>query len=283
MSHSDLDREQAIEGWSVGSLRSAEMTVNGTFEAIVARLDIGAKNERDLATLLSESERNRAHRFAFDRDRRRYIAARGCLRQLLSMRLGVPPEEVELICGRHGKPALAPQFADTGLRFNVSHAEDLAVYAFSFGREVGIDVEAVRPIANADDIALRFFSPRETKAYLGLDPRDRVRGFFNCWTRKEAFVKAIGDGLHYPLDRFDVALDPAVPARILRVEDTPGEACGWSLDGFEPARGFTAAIVVQTDLRESADVGHARELPMNRTQVGLDQEIHNARPASGRH
>jgi 4'-phosphopantetheinyl transferase len=119
------------------------------------------------------------------------------------------------------------------------------VYAFSSGREIGIDVETVRLIRDADDIAARFFSPRENEAYLALDPPDRPLGFFNCWTRKEAFIKALGDGLYYPLDRFDVSLAPDEPARILRIESTPGDRCGWRMESFSPVTGFVAAIVIE--------------------------------------
>jgi len=174
------------------------------------------------------------------------------LRQLLSARLAVPPESVELIYGKHGKPALAPKFADSDLRFNVAHSEDIAVYAFSTGREIGIDVEAVRTMPDADAIAAHFFSPREQAAYLALNPLDKARGFFNCWTRKEAFVKALGDGLYHALDRFDVSLAPAEPAEILRVDDMPGDGCGWMLESFEPAPGYAGAVVKQVHPYDTA-------------------------------
>jgi 4'-phosphopantetheinyl transferase len=102
----------------------------------------------------------------------------------------------------------------------------------------------------AADIAARFFSRRENAAYQALDPRDKPIAFFNCWTRKEAFIKALGDGLYHPLDRFDVSLAPGEPARILRVDDTPGEACGWRLESFCPAPGFVAAVVTEDDDRD---------------------------------
>ena len=133
--------------------------------------------------------------------------------------------------------------AASDLRFNVSHSDDVAVYAFSTGREIGIDIESIRVIRDAEDIAARFFSRRENEAYLALDPRDRPLGFFNCWTRKEAFVKALGDGLYHPLDRFDVSLAPGEPAKILRVENTPGEDCGWTLHSFVPGPGLIGAVV----------------------------------------
>lgn len=218
--------------------------VNAT-EIVVRRLDLAPEVVCALEGCLSGVERDRGNRFVFDRDRRRFIVARAQLRQLLGARLDVHPEAVELVYGTRGKPALARRFADSGLCFNVSHSDDVAVYAFSRDREVGIDVESVRVIHDADDIAARFFSRRENEVYRALDPRDKPLGFFSCWTRKEAFIKALGDGLYYPLDRFDVSLAPGDPAKILRVERTPGEECGWCLSSFSPAPGFVAAVVTK--------------------------------------
>jgi 4'-phosphopantetheinyl transferase len=218
---------------------------DGRIEVVVARLDLGIETVRASAALLSDAERQKAARFALHRDRRRFIVARSRLRELLGDRLDVRPDSVELVYGERGKPALAQRFADSRLRFNVSHCNDVAVYAFSSGCEIGIDVEAVRQISDADDIAARFFSPRENEAYLALDPRDRPLGFFNCWTRKEAFIKALGDGLYHPLDSFDVSLAPGEPAKILRVGNTPGDGSGWHLNSFSPASGFVAAVVTE--------------------------------------
>jgi 4'-phosphopantetheinyl transferase len=160
----------------------------------------------------------------------------------------VPPESVALVQGDRGKPALA----HSDLRFNVSHCDDVAVYAFATGREIGIDVEVVRVIPEADEIAARMFSRGENETYRALDPWDKPLGFFNCWTRKEAFIKALGDGLYHPLDRFEVSLAPREPARILRVENTPGEHCGWTLHSFLPGPGLLGAIVVQRVAEASA-------------------------------
>jgi phosphopantetheinyl transferase len=187
------------------------------------------------------------------------------------------PESIELVYGERGKPALARCFADSGLRFNVSHCNDVAVYAFSSGREIGIDVEAVRLMRDADDIAARFFSPREYEAYLALDPRDRPLGFFNCWTRKEAFIKALGDGLYHPLDRFDVSLAPEAPARILRVESTAGDRCGWCMESFSPVPGFVAAIVTErapiTDEPLTLQAGKSSPDLCNTGSLGLQQKL----------
>ena len=194
------------------------------FDIVVVRLDTISVS----AAMLSESERQRASRFTFERDRRRFIAARATLRRLLAARLGVHPEDVELVYGRHGKPALGGRFANSELRFNVSHCDDLAVYAFARGHEVGVDVEAVRWFADADDVAARFFSKSENKAYAALDSLEKPSGFFNCWTRKEAFIKAIGDGLNHPLQSFDAT-----------------RISGWEIENFVPAPGFIAAVATE--------------------------------------
>ena len=214
-------------------------------EVIVTRLDGGREALRAGAAVLSGEERDRARRFASDRDRQRFIVARGVLRGLLAARLGVRPQAVELVYGERGKPALAPRYAGATLRFNASHCDDVAVFAFATGREVGIDVEAVRVMDDADDIAARFFSRAENDAYRALDPGDRPLGFFNCWTRKEAFIKALGHGMYYPLDRFDVSLAPGEPAELLRVERSPEDRRRWRMTGLFPVPGFVAAVVAE--------------------------------------
>src|SRR5882762_651341 len=214
-------------------------------DLVVTRLAAVPEAVRASAALLSDAERHRARRFAFARDARRFIVARARLRELLAARLGVGAESIELEYGAHGKPALSRRFAGAALHFNLSHCGDVAAYAFAWGHAIGIDLEAVRVISDADDIAARYFSPRENTTYRALNPRDRPLGFFNCWTRKEAFVKALGDGLSIPLDRFDVTLAPGEPAKVLRVENTPGDSSGWRLGSFCPAGGYVAAIASQ--------------------------------------
>lgn len=196
----------------------------------MTRLDARAAAAGALARSLSAPERERAGRFRFERDRRRFIVARARLRELLGARLGVPPAAVELACGSNGKPALARRGAHAHWRFNVSHCDDVAVYAFSRSREVGIDVEAIRPLPAADAIAAQFFSPRESAAYRAAAPRDRPLAFFRCWTRKEAFLKALGVGLSVRLDELDVS------------ECRLGENGAWRLDSFSPLPGFIAAL-----------------------------------------
>jgi len=218
---------------------------HGEIEVVVTRPRLTPEAVRAASPLLSAAERRRASRFAFDCDRRRFVLARAQLRRLLAARLATRPEAVELVYGVHGKPALAPPFVTSDLRFNLSHSNDLVVYAFSRRCEIGIDVEAVRAMRDADDIAARFFSGWENRAYRSLHSRDKPLGFFHCWTRKEAFVKALGDGLSYPLDRFDVSLAPGEPARLRRLERAPGDERRWHMDSFSPAPGFVGAIVTE--------------------------------------
>jgi 4'-phosphopantetheinyl transferase len=214
-------------------------------DLVLARLDRGPLAVEKALWLLGEEERARAARFVVERERARFIVARATLRRLLGERLGVSPRAVRLARAPHGKPALAGPSGASGLRFNVSHSEDVALFAFARGREIGVDVEAVRSIEDADSIAGRFFSPSEREAFFSLAAAERQLAFFRCWTRKEAFVKAIGDGLAHPLHAFDVSLAPREPARLLRVGNRRGDEAGWTLHAFDPAPGFVGACVVQ--------------------------------------
>lgn len=216
-----------------------------TVEVLLARLDIAPAAVVGATALLSDEERKRGARFAFVRDRSRYTVAHSWLRRLLGARLGLRPEAVELVYGEHGKPALAAHLASSELHFNLSCSHGLAVCAFTAGREIGVDIESVLPLAAVAPIGDRFFSQREQATYRTLPERDKAQGFFNCWTRKEAFIKALGVGLSLPLDTFDVSLIPGEPARILRVGTTAGEDCGWKLHSFQPCPGFIGAIVVR--------------------------------------
>ena len=226
------------------------------FEVLVRELGAGAAEIRAAARLLCATERQRAERFLIDRERRRYIVARAHLRVLLGIRLGERPEAIEFVYGRRGKPALAPRFAASGLRFNVSHSGDLAVYAFAQRREIGVDIEEVRSLVDADSVAARFFSAGENLVYRALPTEARTQGFFNCWTRKEAFIKALGGGLHVPLGCFDVSLAPGETARILRLGRKSGERCGWRLVDLQAPTGFAAAAVIRSATRSGSETLH---------------------------
>lgn len=214
-------------------------------EVISQRLDIDSTEMAAALAILNEAERQKAARQATAVLRRRYVAARATLRRLLGRRLGRPPEAVELACGRYGKPLLSGSCAAADLYFNLSHCDDLAVFALAEGAEVGIDIERLRPMPIAEQIVASFFSHREQAAYSALPAGQKLLGFFNGWTRKEAFVKATGEGLYLPLDAFDVSLEPGVPACLQRVGRLCGEACGWVLHGFRPRCGYVGALVVR--------------------------------------
>jgi 4'-phosphopantetheinyl transferase len=214
-------------------------------EVVVTSLALEPAAVRACTSLLSGAERERAGRFAFPRDARRYIVGRARLRELLGARSGVRPESVALVTGAQGKPALADPGRGRDLRFNLAHSDEVAVYAFTSGREVGIDVEAVRTLRDTDALAAHWFSHSENEAYQALDPRQKLLGFFHCWTRKEAFVKALGEGLSRPLDSFDVSLAPGAAAELLRVEARPGDDRRWHMESFFPAPGFVAAVVAE--------------------------------------
>ena len=217
----------------------------GEVRVASALLDRSAEDVLREETLLSPSERGRADRFRFRRDRGRFIVARAALRRLLGLHLGKSPVHVEIQAGRLGKPELAGSSAASDLRFNLAHSDGLALYAFARGREVGVDVEAIRAVPEARAVARHFFSPLEMSRLTDLSPVAFEEAFLNGWTRKEAFLKARGDGLLFPLHRFHVSMAPGEPARLLGVEGEPAAAREWSIADVTAAPGFVAAVAAQ--------------------------------------
>ena len=199
---------------------------------------------RQLAQTLSEEELARADRFHFHRDRERFIVCRGVLRTILSRYLCVEPCRLRICYGPYGKPYLEEEVEEDKLQFNLSHSRGLALYAFTRGRNIGVDLEYIRRMTDFGQIAARFFSRNENSALNALPESQRQEAFFNCWTRKEAYIKAIGNGLMHPLNSFDVSLAPGEPARLLNVEGDPQEASRWSLKSLNPAPGYIAALAV---------------------------------------
>jgi 4'-phosphopantetheinyl transferase len=203
-----------------------------------AALTVSAQRLARLEALLADDERERAARFRFERDRSRYIAGRGMLRELLGRYLGCTPGALEFSYSEFGKPELP----DSELRFNLAHSGDLALFAFGLHDALGVDVEAERPLRDAPGIARRFFSERERAALASLPEDQQTAAFFRCWTRKEAFIKAVGEGLSYPLDGFDVTLLPGEPARLLAIGGSEEEALSWLIWHLKPAPGYTGAL-----------------------------------------
>ncbi len=206
----------------------------------LVRLDASDDNFARALAWLSLDETDRAERLRFPRHRRAFVLGRAALRALLASYLGVGPTEVRFAYGPQGKPALAD--AASALRFNASNSSDLAACAFTTGCEIGIDIEQHRPLHDLESIAHRFFSPDETADLQELPEADKTSAFFHCWTRKEAYIKAMGGGLSIPLDSFRVTLQPGVGARMVSLGGSPDAARAWTLHDFDPAPEYAGAI-----------------------------------------
>lgn len=200
---------------------------------------------RDFRQTLAPDELARAARFHFQKDRDHFISARGMLRNILGQYLSERPDRLRFQYSRYGKPSLAGEPAAAALRFNLAHSHQTALIAVTLGREVGVDVEHVRADVSHRQIAERFFSPPEFCMLEALSPDAQVEAFFNCWARKEAYIKAKGEGLSHPLDEFDVTLRPGEKAALIATRRDPQEASRWSM--FEPPLGpdYKAALVVE--------------------------------------
>ena len=221
----------------------------GEIQACFVGLDLPPAEVVRLRALLSADEQARADRFHFERDRGRFIAARGMLRELLAQHLGTTAERLSFVYGEHGKPALAPEWHGAGLRFNVSHSHGFGLYAITTGREIGCDIEQLREDVLRDRIAERFFSPAENEALNAVEPGRRTEAFFNCWTRKEAWIKARSLGLSLPLDSFDVTLAPGEEARLVATRPDAAEAARWTIIALEAPPGFAAAMAIEGTAR----------------------------------
>jgi 4'-phosphopantetheinyl transferase len=209
-------------------------------------LDQPARPMADLAALLAEDESARAHRFRFDRDRQRFIAGRGLLRLLLASYLGRDPAALRFSYGAAGKPLLDDTGnGQTGLTFNLSHSAGWALLGVTRERRIGVDIEAVRDTPDLDDVAKQNFAPAEQRARLALPAAARLDAFFAIWARKEAYLKAMGDGLLAPLDGFEVSVAPEDGARLTSIQGSSEAAAGWSMWGGKPQQGFWAAIAVE--------------------------------------
>ncbi len=203
-----------------------------------------APDMQQLWPLLAPDEKARAQRFHFQRDGARFLMARGILRIILSRYLNQEPQALRFTYGRYGKPALESAGTDA-LRFNLSHSDGLALYAVTRNRELGIDVERVRSERAEKQIAERFFSPREVAALRMLPRSVQTEAFFNCWTRKEAYIKATGHGVSSALHRFSVSLAPGETAALLQTLDDEGEASRWSLCALNAGTGYAGALAVE--------------------------------------
>jgi 4'-phosphopantetheinyl transferase len=194
---------------------------------------------------LSSDEWERADRFLFERDRRNFIVGRGILRDILTRYLDCQPGDIRFDYEPHGKPGLRSMGTSPGLEFNLSHSSGFFVLAVAFGRQVGVDIERVRPLPDLDQMASDSFSEHERNALSALTPEDMLLGFFRCWTRKEAYLKARGDGLSIALDAFDMSLAPDNPIHMLSNRLDHNEVSRWSFYTFTPEQGFIGALAIE--------------------------------------
>jgi 4'-phosphopantetheinyl transferase len=197
----------------------------------------------DAHTLLSRDELERVARFRFESDRQNFLFCRSMLRILLASYLGTSPAELRFAYSAHGKPSLAKPSGN--LEFNVTHSDGMVLFALSLRKRVGVDVEHIRRDLNVEEIAGRFFSASEKHALMRSS--DMHDAFFHCWTRKEAFVKARGEGLSCPLESFDVSVTADTQEVALITRPDAREAQSWRLWSLNSFPGYAAAVAVESD------------------------------------
>lgn len=218
---------------------------SGTVHVWRIALDQPDESLRRFRQTLEPDELNRAGRFHFERHRRHFIVARGFLRSVVARYLETQPEALRFSYGAYGKPALASEHV---LRFNLSHSHEVALLAVALDAELGVDVEHIRADFASEEIARRFFSRAEVEVFNALPKEEQVAAFFRCWTRKEAYIKAIGKGLSQALDAFDVTLAPHEPPVLLRAEED--DAKRWLLRDVEVGEGYAGALAVERPVAE---------------------------------
>jgi 4'-phosphopantetheinyl transferase len=217
----------------------------GIVEILAVSLDLSLQALDSLRAALSPAELRRADRFYFHLHRARFIAGRGQLRTILGKYLGIAPSELKFAYGPHGKPELAGKEADSGLRFNLAHCENLALIAVTDGQRIGVDLERIRVMPDVGDLVSRFFSAPESAAFHALPEAQKPDAFFNLWTRKEAWLKASGEGISRYLNQVEVTFLPGEPARIMSLPPSTVPQVAWSLGDLRPVEQFAAAIAVE--------------------------------------
>ncbi len=210
-----------------------------------SRLDHPPGNMAEWADTLSQDEHARAARFHYSRDRARFIAGRGQLRSILARYLGTTPEFVAFTYSPAGKPALARPFDKAMLEFNVAHSHDLVLIAVACQRSVGVDVEFLRPLADAEQIATRFFTPAEQSMLLREPPEVRATMFMRLWVCKEAYLKALGRGIVEGLSDVEVLFPAQASSSLIVPTGESTVSSSWTLQLLSPAPGYVAGLAVQ--------------------------------------
>ncbi|MGB6976190.1 MAG: 4'-phosphopantetheinyl transferase superfamily protein [Gammaproteobacteria bacterium] len=214
-----------------------------------ADLDLAPEKIDQLTKTLSADEQQRADRFVASRHRQHFTAARGILRQILGHYLQQAPQKLAFAYQEHGKPMLSDEFKGR-LFFNLAHSQEIALYALCLNKELGVDIEQTARNVPGQQIAQRFFSEMEYETFMRLPIEEQPIAFFNCWTRKEAFIKAIGAGLSYSLRRFEVNYLPRQPAKLNRIDGDEQIAAQWALFDLQPAEGYVGALALTKPVTE---------------------------------
>jgi len=208
-----------------------------------ASLNVSLEEQSYYLSLLSKDEISRAGRFYFERDRNHFIAGRGLLRSFLGSYLNLEPDRIEFVYGRHGKPALKSVGQNKTLEFNLSHSKDLALYAFSWNRKVGIDIEYMIPMADMDDFAEKYFASSESEYINSLSGKQKNEAFFKTWTCKEAFLKANGSGLTVPINQVEISFE-ADGVALTSIGSDKEQSPRWRLELLNPIPGYKAAVAI---------------------------------------
>lgn len=209
------------------------------------QLNVNPTTLQDSQLILSFDEQQRAARFHHLTDKHRYVVARAVLRSLLSAYLSIEPNHLEFVYSPFGKPELAAPFSSAGISFNLSHSGHLGLYGIIRSRKIGVDLERLRPEAVTEEMARVIFSHEEFHAFFSLPRQQQIEAFFNCWTRKEAYLKARGEGLSYPLNQVQVTFAPGILPHIVRVANDTDTSADWTLFHLDPSPGYVAAVAVE--------------------------------------
>ncbi len=196
-------------------------------------------------SLLSQEELIRAERFYFEKDRNHFVVGRGLLRTILGSYLNQEPAQIDFIYGQFGKPAIRFPQGDKVLEFNLSHSKDLALYILTWDRRIGIDIEYMGALADMDNFAEQFFTPRETALINSLSGNQKADAFFKTWTSKEAFLKANGCGLTVPINQVEISLEADETVRLRSIDGDKESAARWHLEILNHFPGYYATLAVE--------------------------------------
>ncbi len=234
--------ELEIRSWELGGLTSIG---HDKIHLWTASLIQPFSTTANLKTCLSLDEIKRANRFRFDDIRQKFIVGHGVLRFILARYLNISPPDIIFHYGKFGKPYLDSTCNTIGLQFNLAHSHEMIVFGIILGHRIGVDLEYIRPVEHKASISKQFFSMKEYTVWQLLPDEEKTVGFFNCWTRKEAYIKAIGKGFSYPLDKFAVSLRPNEPAKLEWVHDSSDEVNRWAMQPFSLADKYIGVVVVE--------------------------------------